>query len=224
MSSSYPEYLSPSWDKETQQAVVWTRLQEHRKLARQGLAEIGERYKALRQEQSTRVESRHESSSRDIIPPERFTIATNKGVEPNQLLKVPPSLKVRRAIMSMMHNHPSAGHPGRDKTLRKVQQHYQWPGMKQWIADYIRGCATCQQNKILTHRTKVPIYRIPTSEGIKPFQQVSMDLITGLPSRNGYDAILTIVDHGCSRVAIFLPCTTKITGLGIAQLYLDHIY
>ena len=61
-------------------------------------------------------------------------------------------------------------------------------------------------------------------EGIKPFQQVSMDLITGLPSRKGYDTILTIEDHGCSRAAIFLPCTTKITGLGFAQLYLEHIY
>ena len=68
LSSSYPEYLSPTWDKETQRVVVWTRLQEHCKLARQGLAEIGERYKALRQEQSTRVESRHESSSRDTPP------------------------------------------------------------------------------------------------------------------------------------------------------------
>ena len=95
--------------------------------------------------------------------------------------------------------------------------------MKQWIADYVRGCPTCQQNKILTHRNKVPINHIPTTEGIKPFQQVSMDLITGLPSRKGYNPILTIVNHGCSRAAIFLPCTTKITGLGIAQLYLEHI-
>ena len=53
--------------------------------------------------------------------------------------------------MTMMHDHPSAGHPGRDETLRKVQQKYWWPGMKQWIADYIHGCAVCQQNKILTH-------------------------------------------------------------------------
>ena len=51
-----------------------------------------------------------------------------------------------------------------------------------------------------------------------------MDLITGLPKHNGKDAILTIVDHGCSRAAIFLPCTTTITGLGIAQLYMDHVY
>ena len=51
-----------------------------------------------------------------------------------------------------------------------------------------------------------------------------MDLITGLPLSHGYDAILTIVDHGCSRAALFLPCRTTITGPGIAQLYLRHLY
>jgi hypothetical protein len=51
-----------------------------------------------------------------------------------------------------------------------------------------------------------------------------MDLITGLPPHQGFDAILTIVDQGCSRAAVFLPCATTITGLGIAQLYLDNIY
>ncbi len=51
-----------------------------------------------------------------------------------------------------------------------------------------------------------------------------MDLITGLPQQARYNAILTIIDHGCSRAAIFLPCTDTITGPGIAQLYLDHVY
>ena len=51
-----------------------------------------------------------------------------------------------------------------------------------------------------------------------------MDLITGLPKCHGKDAILTIVDHGCSRAAVFLPCSTTITGLGIAELYLDNVY
>jgi hypothetical protein len=51
-----------------------------------------------------------------------------------------------------------------------------------------------------------------------------MDLITGLPKSQGHDAILTIVNHGCSRVAIFLPCSTTITGASITQLYLEHLY
>jgi hypothetical protein len=78
--------------------------------------------------------------------------------------------------------------------------------------------------QVLTHRKKTPLYRITTGENTLPFQQIAMDLITGLPRHNGKDAILTIVDHGCSRAAIFLPCTTQITGQGIAQLYLDHVY
>ena len=68
LSSSYPDYLSPVWDEDTQRAVVWHRLREHRKLASHSLRKINERYKALRQEQQTQVESRHESSSRDNIP------------------------------------------------------------------------------------------------------------------------------------------------------------
>ncbi len=32
------------------------------------------------------------------------------------------------------------------------------------------------------------------------------------------------MDHGCSRAAIFLPCSDTITGPGIAQLYLDYVY
>ena len=51
-----------------------------------------------------------------------------------------------------------------------------------------------------------------------------MDLITGLPIHKGKDAILTIVDRGCSRAAVFVPYTTNITREGIAQLYMDHVY
>jgi hypothetical protein len=70
--------------------------------------------------------------------------------------------------------------------------------MKEWITDYVKGCAVCQQSKILTHQIKQLLYRITTVPETKPFQRVAMDLITGLPQKQGYDAILTIVDQGCS--------------------------
>jgi len=50
------------------------------------------------------------------------------------------------------------------------------------------------------------------ADAAKPFSHIAMDLITGLPNSKGYNAILTIVDHGCSRGTIFLPCTMTITG------------
>jgi hypothetical protein len=135
-----------------------------------------------------------------------------------------PSDQFLRNILWEIHNHPTAGHPGRDETIRKTRELYQWPKMNQWITEYIKGCNTCQQNKIQTHKKKTPPFGIMTTPNMKPFSQIAMDLITGLPQVNGKDAILTIVDHSCSRVAIFIPCATTITGPGIAQLYLRNIY
>ncbi len=151
-----------------------------------------------------------------ILPLEKFITIT--------MVKAGPDEQTKRSIMTLVHDHHTAGHPGRDKTIRKAQQHTQWEGMNQWIVDYVKGCATCQQAKNLTHRTKVPLYHILTEDNALPFQRVAMDLITGLPIHRGKNAILTIVDQGCSRVAIFLPCDTTITGPGIAQLYLDNVY
>src|SRR6266849_2887506 len=150
-----------------------------------------------------------------MIAPERFKVAATL---------TQPTEERKRLIMALVHDHPSAGHPGRDETIRQTKKRHQWQGMNQWIADYVKGCATCQQNKVQTHKGKTPLYRITTPETSMPFQQIAMHLITGLPNHQGKDAILTIVDHGCSRAAIFLPCTSTITGLGIAQLYLDNVY
>jgi hypothetical protein len=75
---------------------------------------------------------------------------------------------------------------------------YFWPAGRAWIEQYVKGCATCQQNKNLTHVTKTPLYKIPVPDNAPLFTQIAMDLITGLPLSRGYDAILTIVDHGYS--------------------------
>ena len=57
-----------------------------------------------------------------------------------------------------------------------------------------------------------------------PFKTMAMDLITGLLTRWGFNAILTIIDQGCSRAAVFLPCMTTISRPGITQIYLSNVY
>ena len=137
---------------------------------------------------------------------------------------IPPEDSLKREILRIYHDSIAAGHPGRDQTYENVVKWHWWPGMRDWIAQYVKGCGPCQQNKILTHRTKIPLYRINIPSEAQPFQVIAMDLITQLPKCDGFDAILTIVDHGCSRAAVFIPCHTTITGEGIAKLYFEHIY
>ena len=57
-----------------------------------------------------------------------------------------------------------------------------------------------------------------------PFNIIAMDLITQLLKANGHDAILTIIDQGCSRAAIFIPCSMTIMGEGVDLLYLKHLF
>ena len=82
-----------------------------------------------------------------VLPQQICVLHTPKG----QVI-VPNVKEVKRAIVSKAHDTPTAGHPGRDKTLQKVQQNYWWIGMKKWISNYVKGCTICQQMKVQTHK------------------------------------------------------------------------
>ena len=137
-------------------------------------------------------------------------------------LAVPSGLVLRCKLLAQFHNSPMAGHPGRDNTIALIAQHYWWPGMNTWVEWYIAGCAHCQQSKIHTTKKKTPLLHIPGDPSMHPFNIIALDLITQLPKAHGHDAILTIIDQGCSRAATFIPCNTTITGEGVALLYLKY--
>ena len=59
---------------------------------------------------------------------------------------------------------------------------------------------------------------------MQPFNIIALDLITQLLKANGHDAILMIMDQGCSRATTFIPCNTTITREGVALLYLKHLF
>ena len=164
-------------------------------------------------QKSKQVSNQHASYTQELI-------ACKNGLQ----YTVPPIDSVKRQILNIYHDSKAVGHLGRDQTFKNVTRWYWWPGMQEWFALYVKGCMACQQNKALTHHIKVPLYCINVPPEAQPFQVVAMDLITQLPKCEGYDTILTIVDHECSQVAVFIPCSTTITGEGIAKLYFEHIY
>ena len=91
----------------------------------------------------------------ELLDPKRFVIA---AMAPEDKIHVPAIIEIKCGIMTLMHDHPTTGHLGQDETICKTKERYWWPNINQWIADYVKRCATCQQNKNLTHQKKVPIY------------------------------------------------------------------
>ena len=45
-----------------------------------------------------------------------------------------------------------------------------------------------------------------------------------LPESKGCNSILTITDHNCTKVSVFIPCREEVTAKGTAQLYLKHVF
>jgi hypothetical protein len=96
--------------------------------------------------------------------------------------------------------------------------------MRQEIRDYVGGCADCQRNKVNTQARKAPLAPIFPNPEAMLFETVAMDFIVKLPLSNGFDSILTITDHDCTKAAIFIPCNETITAEGVAELYLQHVF
>ena len=127
-------------------------------------------------------------------------------------------------ILSEIHDSPIGGHPGISNTWDLVNRRYEGPGLCKYTEDYVKGCAKCQESKVISNRKRTPLYHFNTYVEQGPFQYVSMDLITDLPPSNKYNSILTIVDQGCSKATKFLPCNKTIDGQGVAHLYFKHLF
>ena len=56
-----------------------------------------------------------------------------------------------------------------------------------------------------------------------PFETVAIDFITKLPVSQGYNSILTITDHDCTKAAIFIPCNEEINTEETVALYLKQV-
>ena len=62
-------------------------------------------------------------------------------------LVIMDDLPLRRGVISLYHDSPTAGHPGISNTTWAIARDYWWPGMKQTITEYIKGCTLCQSRK-----------------------------------------------------------------------------
>jgi len=130
---------------------------------------------------------------------------------------------LRRGVIQLFHDSLPTGHPGIAKTTNAISRYYWWPGMKDYVTQYIKGCATCQMNKVNTNPTKPPLYPITPAPDALPFQTIALDFITKLPESHGHDTILTITDHDCSKASIFIPCKEAIDSEGVAKLYVQQV-
>ena len=75
-----------------------------------------------------------------------------------------------------------------------------------------------------TQAKKVPLNPITLIENALPFQTITIDFIVKLPPSEGYNSILTITDHDCTKMILAIPCQEAINAEGVANLYLQQVF
>ena len=136
-------------------------------------------------------------------------------------LFVPKEDHIRKLILEAHHDAPAAGHPRQKRTLELISRRYYWPSMTKTVNRYVEGCESCQRTK---PSNKLPHGQLnPIEPPLRPWEEITYDLITGLPESEGFDAILTVVDR-FSKMAHYIPTTSRATAVDIANLFITHIW
>lgn len=139
----------------------------------------------------------------------------------NNFVYVPDSSDLRLQIIQSHHSHPAAGHPGPSSTFELVSRNFWWPKMRDTIKQYIRNCEICSRIKPPRHAPYG--FLKPLQVPQRRWTDVSFDLITQLPSSEGFTSILVVVDR-LTKMAHFIPTHDELDSQTFAKLYRNNVF
>jgi len=140
-------------------------------------------------------------------------------------LCIPKNTESLAKILNLLHDHPTSGHLGIQKTLERAKRRFYWPRMADDINSYVGTCLSCQRVKSTNQKPLGLLHPLPIPS--QPWESVAIDFITGFPTTNsGFDSVLTITDR-LSKMVKFVPVQKDITAeqtvnILVERLVADH--
>ena len=96
--------------------------------------------------------------------------------------------------------------------------------MNKDIHRYVRNCHVCRRAKAPRDKYNGLLKPLPIPE--RPWKDITLDYVTGLPKSKGNDAILMVVDR-MSKERHYIPCTCSGEGTiaeATAKLLIDNVW
>lgn len=133
---------------------------------------------------------------------------------------VPDDNDLQTEILEYFHSSPVGGHGGVLKTLTGISEIFYWAGLRHSVQEYVKSCLLCQQTKYSTSKPLGLLQPLPIPT--RPWEELSMDFVVGLPPSHGYTAIFVIVDR-LTKGAHFAPLKPKFTARIVAELFVSTV-
>lgn len=133
---------------------------------------------------------------------------------------LPRGLPLITTLLAEFHATPTGGHAGIAKTTARLSENFAWPGLRDDVAHYVRHCTDCQVTKYEAKRIAGLLCPLPVP--FQPWEDLSLDFITGLPCYRGHSVILVVVDRFSKGIHLgILPASH--TASSVATLFVDIV-
>ena len=157
---------------------------------------------------------------REFDPQRRYSFNDGVWYVDGKLL-VPEDDAIKERVLQELHDAPTGGHFGVDKTLESVARRFWWKHMKQDVQLYCKTCPVCQRTKASNQLPAGLLQPLPTPS--HPWEQMTMDLLLNLPTTaSGHNGAVVFVDR-LTKCIRWAPCNDHVTAEAAAKLYLDNV-
>ena len=102
-----------------------------------------------------------------------------------------------------------------------VSRNFTWDRCSEEVANYVAGYLKCQKNKADRHSRKTQLLPMPIRE--RPFEELAMDFVDGLPESEGFNAIL-VSKARFTKVQHYLPAKTTLTAADVDNAYITKFW
>jgi transposase InsO family protein len=127
-------------------------------------------------------------------------------------------------VIQEVHCSREVGHAGHARTIEAVQRSYRAPGLSAATRRYIANCHSCRRAKPSTQKPAGLLMPLPVPE--RPWADIAMDFVVGLPENGGCNSILMVVDR-LSKERHYIPCSTEDGGTTVektAEMLYTHVW
>jgi len=101
--------------------------------------------------------------------------------------------KLRQEILEALHDGPTGGHLGHEKTFSRTRERFYWPGYWTDVYNWCQACASCATRKSTTPSRRAPMGTITAGY---PTQIMAVDLLGPLPeSQHGNSYVMVVADY-----------------------------
>lgn len=133
---------------------------------------------------------------------------------------LPQGFPIIPTLLTEYHSTPTRGHMGVAMTIARLSKNFHWPGMRTDVTQFVASCIDCQHTK---YETKwLAELLCPLSVPHRPWEDLSLDFIVGLPPYRGHTIILVVVDRFSKGILLgMLPSSH--TAHMVASLFMDIV-